>query len=239
MAELKDKNGIPVVRFRRLTSTSDYAKSQKEKGQDLLVFADSQKKGRGREGRSFSSKKGGLYLSWLHFPQGLPAKDGFFLVSKMSVAVCKTLESYGIKPAIKWPNDVLVDGKKICGILTENTLSGDKISCAIVGVGINVNNRLERVLRPIATSLRTEIGKKIPLKKVEEKLIENLTLPFDKADYFARLGCLGEVEIIENGTRFAAFAEGVDDEGLLIVTIDGKKEKKSAAEISLRAKGNR
>ena len=237
MYELNRQKEIPVVRFKRLSSTSDYAKERQADGKEMFVVAQTQTKGRGREGRTFSSKRGGLYMSWLCFPQDLLAKEGFFLVSKMAVAVCKTLEDYGLSPTIKWPNDVLIDGKKICGILTENLLMGNRIYSAIIGVGLNVYNRLERELRPIATTLRQESGKKIPVAEVENKLLEYIKSPFEKEEYYARLGCLGEVEIIENGVRSSVIAEGVDDEGLLVVVKEGKREKKSSAEISLRMKG--
>ena len=231
---MNEKKRIPVRHFCRLASTNDYAKRLKGKEKDRIIVALSQTKGRGREGRTFSSGKGGLYMTWLHFPKDLPAKNAFTLVQKAAVAVCKTVESYGVKAEIKWPNDVLVDGKKICGVLTENALKGDKIFSSIIGVGLNVNNRLEEVLQPVAITLQEATGKKIPVREVEKRLIVNLLKDVQKEEYFSRLGYLGEVCILEGEKTYPAYAEGVSDEGLLLLTVDGERVYKSAAEISLR-----
>lgn len=235
---MKEEKLIPTRRFWRISSTYDYAKSQREKGKELFIVAKTQSKGRGRNERAFSSKLGGLYLTWLHYPEDLPSRRAFTLVQRGAVAVCKTLESYGVTPTIKWPNDVLVDGKKICGILTENTLRGEKIACSVIGVGVNVNNRLEEELQAIATTLKEVIGKKVAIGEFEKRLKKNLLSGIDEADYFDRLGCLGEVEIVENGVAYPAIAEGVDEDGLLVVTVEGRRQKKSAAEISLRQRKN-
>ena len=232
--ETKRIKRIPVYRFFRVKSTFDYAKSKKDKGKDLFVVATTQSQGRGRNGRVFSSTRGGLYLTWLHFPQNLSAQNAFCLIRQAAVAVCKTLESYGVSPTIKWPNDILVNGKKIGGILTENTLKGGLIASSLIGIGVNIHNRLEEELRPIATTLQEVISKKIPVREVEKTLRKNLYLPYAKEAYFARLSYLGEVEIVEGEKRYPAFAEGVDEEGLLMVVVDGVRQKKSAAEISLR-----
>lgn len=68
-------------------------------------------------------------------------------MANASVAVCRTLENYGLTAEIKWPNDVYVQGKKICGILIENVFSGDRISSSVVGIGVNVNNSLPEELK--------------------------------------------------------------------------------------------
>ncbi len=229
------KKQYKTMRFSFLNSTMDYAKTLSGE-EDVFVVAGCQRQGRGRDGRTFSSQKGGLYLTFRHCPKQMPAKESFWLVSRAAVAVCKTLEGYGLQPVIKWPNDVLVGGKKICGILTENTVKGNQIACAYIGIGLNVRNALEEELLPIATSIFLETGKKISVKKVLLALQKNLLSPFEREEYYARLGCLGDVEIVEKDKRYSAFAIGVDEEGLLVVTVDGRKEKKSAAEISLRPK---
>ena len=233
---MKESKTIPTRRFFRLKSTFDYAKSKRKDGKEMFIVAKTQSRGRGRNERSFSSKKGGLYFTWLHYPQNLSSKSAFLLIRQAAVAVCKTIECYGVQPTIKWPNDVLVGGKKVSGILTENTLRGDLISSSVVGIGINIHNLLEEDLRPIATTLQEVIGKKIPVRDVEEKLKKNLLLPVAAEEYYARLSHLGKVEIIEGENRYSAYAEGVDEEGLLVVLVDGVRHKKSAAEISLRQK---
>ena len=148
-----------IERFDEIASTNDCLKEKRAEGIDRIAIAKAQPGGRGTKGRSFSSNVGGLYLSALRFYENLSAKDGFKIMAGAAVAVCKTLKNAGVEPCVKWPNDVHVNGKKICGILIENTLSGDKISSSIVGVGINVSNRLPEELKEIATTLNMETGK--------------------------------------------------------------------------------
>lgn len=237
MAVLKRKKTPPTVRFFKISSTSDTAKTLRAAGRETFVVAACQITGRGRNARSFSSEKGGLYLSYLCFPEKLSAKKAFGLIASAAVAVCKTLERFSLHPTIKWPNDVYVSGKKICGILTENTLTDGYVKDSVIGVGVNVNNRLDDSLAEIATTMRAELGKRVCLRKVEKLLKEQLLLSTSMDEYFAHLGYLGEVELLEGGKRYAAFAEKVDEDGGLVVVVNGQRQKKTAAEISLRMKG--
>ena len=140
---------MKILEFDTLPSTNDYAKSHTNEG-DIIVIAKSQSKGRGSKNRSFHSGMGGLYLTKLTNYQAFPAKDVFQILRNTSIAVCKTLEEFGLTPAIKWPNDIYVQNKKICGILIENTFSGAFLARSIVGIGLNVNNRLPDELQTIA-----------------------------------------------------------------------------------------
>lgn len=130
------------IDLKETTSTNEVAKSLRERGENLVVTAFRQTGGKGTKGRSFSSAAGGVYFTRLTFYENFPASDAFLIMASASVAVCRTLEKYGFEAEIKWPNDVYVHGKKICGILIENTFSGNKISCSVVGIGLNVNNEL-------------------------------------------------------------------------------------------------
>jgi BirA family biotin operon repressor/biotin-[acetyl-CoA-carboxylase] ligase len=152
-----------------------------------------------------------------------------------AVAVCETLRFYGVKPTIKWANDVFVDGKKICGILIENTLSGSKISSSIVGVGLNVNTTFQGELAPIATSMFLATGKTFSVEEVTEKLVEELFKVHTMDDYRAYLGLMGErVTLLLGDERVPATLLSVDDAGRLVAEIDGERRVFSSAEVSVR-----
>ena len=114
---------IKIKKFSRIVSTQEYADKMKKYGENLIVTAGKQSGGKGTKGRSFSSEKGGVYLSSLLYYPNFPAEKSFLIMAGTCAAVCRTLEEGGLQAKIKWPNDVFVNGKKICGILTENTFS--------------------------------------------------------------------------------------------------------------------
>ena len=230
--ELKTK----IIRLDNAFSTNDIAKDLKKEGEDVFVVAKRQSGGRGTKGRSFSSKEGGLYFSRLIFPKNLPAKNAFTLMQGAAASVCQTLISLGLAPVIKWPNDIYVNGKKICGILIENSLSGDRIHASIIGVGLNVNNELPAELKEIATTVRKETGEIHSLSAVEEKLFSLMETEEIYQSYTSYLGFLGErvMLVFADGTEREAVLLGVDEVGALLVQTATGEEKFFAAEVSLR-----
>ena len=224
-----------IQRFESIASTNDYAKSKRDEGQNLLVIAASQTGGRGTKGRSFSSTKGGLYLSKLSFYENFPAKDAFKIMQTAAAAVCETLASFGLSPKIKWANDVFVNGKKICGILIENTFSGANIASSVVGIGLNVYNELPEELKNIATTIQKETGKTFPIEEVEKRLVAFLADENTYKKYDGYLGWLGEtVEMLSGEERLFAKLLSVDETGGLWVETDGEKRRFTSAEISLK-----
>lgn len=224
-----------IQRFESIASTNDYAKSKRSEGQNLLVIAASQTGGRGTKGRSFSSTKGGLYLSKLSFYENFPAKDAFKIMQTAAAAVCETLASFGLSPKIKWANDVFVNGKKICGILIENTFSGANIASSVVGIGLNVYNELPEELKNIATTMQKETGKTFPIEEVEKRLVAFLADENTYKKYDGYLGWLGEtVEMLSGEERLFAKLLSVDETGGLWVETDGEKRRFTSAEISLK-----
>lgn len=103
---------IKIKKFSRIVSTQEYADQMKKYGENLIVTAGKQSGGKGTKGRSFSSEKGGVYLSSLLYYPNFPAEKSFLIMAGTCAAVCRTLEEGGLQAKIKWPNDVFVNGKK-------------------------------------------------------------------------------------------------------------------------------
>lgn len=231
---MNGKYEMKIVRFEEISSTNDYVKEQKKHGENLIVIAKRQTGGKGTKGRSFSSNEGGVYLTKLVFYKNFPAEKVFLVMARTAVAVCKTLESFGLNPVIKWANDVFVNGRKICGILIENSFSGKEISSSIIGVGLNVNNPLPEELSNIAISMREVMGERQDFDLVEQRLIENLNQPYEMSEYRSRVGYLNkEVTLIEGENSVRAIPLSVGDDGALTVSVDGVIRKVFAGEVSL------
>ncbi len=225
-----------IQRFETLPSTNDYAKEKRAEGQNLIIIAKEQSGGRGTKGRSFSSARGGVYLSALSFYEDLPAKHAFRIMQNAAVSVCETLSSFGVTPQIKWPNDILVNGKKICGILIENTFSGSNVRSSIVGIGLNVCNDLPQDLQEIATTLAKETGKKIAVSKVEKRLLKHLQNACLFKRYPQYVGFIGKRVSLVCGTETIEVKMlGVDEEGNLLAETKEGEKKFSSAEVSLRS----
>ncbi len=224
-----------IIRLEETDSTNIYAKSLRKYKEDAVVTAKRQTGGLGTKGRSFASAEGGVYMTRLFFYENFPAGDAFRIMADASVAVCRTLENFGLAPKIKWPNDVYVEERKICGILIENTFSGDRIVSSVVGMGINVNNVLPEELRKVAISMREAAGHAFDPDAVEKTLVEETGKRFPMEEYLRRVGFLDRpVFLIRNGERSPARALSVDERGGLLVEIGGKTERVTAAEVSLR-----
>ncbi len=213
-------------------STNELAEQKRGENTDYIFLAKRQTGGRGTKGRAFSSEEGGVYLTALTHRESLPASRAFEVMAGAAVAVCKTLEYYGLQPKIKWPNDILVQGKKICGILIENTLSGGKIACSIVGIGLNVCNPLPKELEHIATSVLLAGGQVTPVEEVARRLVAELARPITMSEYRRYLGLMGKrVTLVMGEARVPATLLSVTDEGGLCVEMSGEKRVLSSAEV--------
>ena len=200
-------------RFDCIPSTQDFLREKRALGENAVAVARKQSGGKGTKGRSFESREGGLWLSILLFDEGVPAQDGFLMMARSAVAVCKTLEDYGLQPKIKWANDVLVAGKKICGVLTENVCRGNFI----------------------ATTLHKETGVEYDLQEVEERLLSHFFAPFAFSEYAERLAFLGEeIAFCVGEEEFAATLVGVNERGELLLEKDGRAARYAYGEISLK-----
>lgn len=225
---------MKIIELAEVDSTNEYIK-RADFNCDTAVVARKQTAGRGTKGRSFISDEGGLYISVVRFYNDFCADDAFKIMVNHCVAVCRTIESFGIKPVIRWANDVLVEGKKICGTLIENTLQGNKITRSIVGMGINVCNEFPDELKDIATSITQHVCAKPTVNEVKNRLLKNLENDYSVQDYKSYIDWFGTtVKLLENGQTREAIALDVSPNGRLIVKSGGTIFEINSAEVSLR-----
>lgn len=227
---------MKIIELEEVDSTNEYCK-RIDCGEDIIAVAHRQSAGRGTKGRSFVSDEGGLYLSIMRHYKNFRAENAFKIMVNSCVAVCKTLETFGVRPQIRWANDVLADGKKICGTLIENTFSCGNISRSIVGIGININNKIPRYLRHIAGAIAKITGKYTPIKEVFDILVKNLEKEYSIDDYKSYMDWLGgKVLIKTEDNEVEVEALDITSTGLLKVNWGGNMLEISSAEVSLRLK---
>lgn len=214
-----------------------------------VVIADRQSSGRGRLGRSFFSPAGsGIYMSVLHKPS-FDAEKATLVTTAVSVAVCRAIEKVsGKKPLIKWVNDLYLDGKKICGILTEairGAVSG-KIEYIVIGIGINcAKSEFPDDIKNIAGSIcenaedisRNELAAEI-IREIKDIDVAVESREFIE-EYKRRSIVLGKDIRILGQTERKATAVDIDENGGLVVRLWGGETKiLSSGEISIRLSGN-
>lgn len=167
---------MKIIKFEKIDSTQKKAKEliKKRERPWTVILAEEQTQGIGRKGNFWYSPKGGLYFS-LILPN-LKIENLQILTFLAAFTVAKVLkEEFSLEPLIKLPNDVLVNGKKICGILTENLIFGKKIKRSVMGIGLNTNiEKFPSELENLATSLEIELKKMVDNKEILKKIIEGL-----------------------------------------------------------------
>ncbi len=168
--------GQQVVCLDSVSSTNDAAKRQAREGapEGTLVVAEEQTAGRGRQGRRWIAPAGSSLLTSLVFRPSFPPAGLPHLLMASGLAVAQAIEgSTGLQVRLKWPNDILLGGKKAGGILIESGLTGETIDYAVVGIGLNVNLDVAQVPEIVAsaTSLSQELGRRIPRLKVLHSLL--------------------------------------------------------------------
>jgi BirA family biotin operon repressor/biotin-[acetyl-CoA-carboxylase] ligase len=238
--------GQRVIYYPSLTSTMDVAKREAQQGaaEGTIIIADEQTAGKGRMKRLWLSPRGTIALSVILYPDVayLPS-----LVMLASLATVHSIEAVtSLEAQVKWPNDVLIRGKKVCGILVESELRRDIVNYAIVGIGVNVNLRLADFpeILPIATSLSDELGREVSrLELIRRLLVEierlYLALPAGGSIYEEwrdKLVTLGRRVSVNWGiTSYEGIAESVASDGsLLLRHSDGSLTKIMAGDITLR-----
>ena len=229
------------------TKIKELAKGGAEHG--TVVVADKQTAGKGRRGRTWESPAGtNLYFSILLRPI-FAAEKAPMLTLVMAYSTAKVIrEHLHMSVEIKWPNDLVLSKKKICGILTEMTLKQTEIDFVVIGTGINVNlTEFPKELQDKATSLYLEKGELIERKELLEKVLEEFwrqykvfedvqDLSFLQKEYNEMLvNCGREVCVLEPGNEYAAKARGINQTGeLLVMKEDGSETAVYAGEVSVR-----
>ena len=222
--------------FESVSSTNDKAMEFAGKGQyNLVVTAKKQEKGRGRFGRDWSSGLGGLYMTILLKEKNISMVK--YLTFIASIAVAKSIIDFcNLKAEVKWPNDVLVNDRKVCGILTE-TISG-KENYAMVGIGVNANNnKFPASVKNKATSLKLETNKAYSLEKLGKSIIaifSSLYHYYENKNYKKIIGLwknyshtLGKrLKAKTLNGDFVGKAVDVDDECSLVLRLDDGSVKK-------------
>jgi len=175
--------GTKLSHFPELDSTNDYAANLLAKSKPIegtVVITDNQVSGKGQYGRKWSSAPGqNLTLSVILYPN-ITAETQFDLNILASLAVCKTLkEQSSINALVKWPNDIYVKDRKVCGILIKNNLVGKTISQTIIGIGINVNQQQFDPIIPNPTSVIMETGAITDLLGMREQLFKAMDQYYD------------------------------------------------------------
>ena len=215
------------------SSTNDEIKRYLAGGEDIILCARRQTGGKGTKGRSFLSEEGGVYLSALFFYEHFPAERAFEIMAHAAVSVCRTAVSFGAEPEIKWPNDVLIGGKKLAGILIENILRGDTLHASVIGIGLNVTNDVS-ALGGIATTLAAATGQRISVSAARDELIKRLREKDDFSEYLSFVRFLGkEILVTEGERRYSAVPRRILSDGRLEIEENGRIRVLSSAEISL------
>jgi len=150
--------GKKIFQFETIDSTNDYAKKiALEELDGTLIISEEQTKGRGRVGRQWYSKSGeGIWMSIILKPDMIPQKAPFITLIA-GASIVKALNKLGVKTFIKWPNDIIINNKKVAGILTELSAEVDKINYIVLGIGINTKTiKFSQEISEIATSLYRE-----------------------------------------------------------------------------------
>lgn len=227
------ENEFTIECLKKVDSTNTYIeKKYLKKRKPAVVRADMQTGGMGTKGRSFISAPGGLYFSRLVFYDFLPVERSFEIMTGYAVAVVKTLHAFDIDAKIKWPNDILVNGKKICGILIKNGFRGDFVDYSLTGVGINVNNPIAPEISDIAISMQEVAGKTFDIDSVFFTFLKNAGERVSIDEYKSYSAVQGRrVQVVRGDETFEAMVADISDDGRLVLE---NGEKLSAAELDLK-----
>ena len=242
--------GRDIRVFERTTSTNDVVERLARDGvkEGVVVFAESQTKGRGRLGRKWIRRaQGPLVFNFV--AAGLRPQETTQLTVASATALRRAIQSEtSLQPEIKWPNDILVGGKKVAGILTELSAELDRVRHVILGIGVDVNlgvGEFPPELRRLATSLKIESGRAISRPELAASILRELDSDYARIsagkftavadEWEARCATIGkDVTIQIGGRKIHGRAESLDDDGALLVrTEHGHMERITGGDVTL------
>lgn len=246
--------GRNIIHFDSIESTNSIAKKlgDSDEANGSIVISEEQTNGRGRLGRSWiSPKHKGIWMSILLKPNLNPV-DAVNLTQTAAAAVVKATEELGIKTLVKWPNDIVISNKKVCGILTEMNAELTKINYVVVGLGINVNIdewSFPEDIKDTGTSLKIQTGSSINRQELTARILNNFEKLYtkftDENNIEASINICREnsavigkdVMIINREKCIEAHVIDIDNKGRLLVKYaDGRLDNIISGEISIRGK---
>jgi BirA family transcriptional regulator, biotin operon repressor / biotin---[acetyl-CoA-carboxylase] ligase len=224
---------LKIVHYRRLrsTNTTAYRLAQQSATEWTVVVADAQTKGRGRRGRRWKSPKGGLWFSILLRPN-VPSPKLPLLQFLAAVATRQALEDEtGLSVKLKWPNDLVLGNAKLGGILIESKTLADRISFAILGIGLNINQSKAQ-LPPEAISLRLVSGKQHDLRLLLRAILDQMRSSYDDLDNPSKImedwwrNCVHRplrVQVTVSKDAVTGVSRAIDEDGSLVIETDDHK----------------
>jgi BirA family biotin operon repressor/biotin-[acetyl-CoA-carboxylase] ligase len=224
--------------FLEVSSTMDAARelAKNGAGEGTIVIAEAQTRGRGRLSREWISPAGGIYFTIVLRPRISPAYAPKINLMA-SVAVAATIRKlFELKAELKWPNDVLIEGRKVCGILAEMDAEMDAVNFVNIGIGINANNSIPQFERKV-TSLKSELGREISRKELLSALLteieqwQPLLMDADLLEEWKKLSVTlnKDVRILAPGEVIVGKAIDIDTTGSLIIKAKNGSVKKAMA----------
>lgn len=238
IAKSLKQNGIdiPVLVEEVVSTNTEVKKLYPDLNREFLFVAPRQISGRGRLDRVFVSGYGGVYMTLCYKPTKMFVADSLKAVLLTGLAVAKVLKKYTDDVVIKWPNDVFVCGKKICGILLESVVTENMTEAIFLGIGVNITNEIPLELQNKVTSLKLE---NIPTFPREQYICEIITLLYEMLELYQNEGFAPfikeycdlsmsinhNVTINCNGVIKKGFGVGLSEEGYLLLECDDKVEK--------------
>lgn len=218
---------MEILSFEVLPSTNTYAYEHFDTLKDgQIILAKTQTAGRGRLKRVWLSQEGGLYFSLVVKPQNFKIDFLGSLTQAMALSVCKTLQNLKAPAVLKWPNDILCEGKKICGILSQAVFKEGTLAGVVIGVGVNIAQSKIDSPKP-AVSL-----KMLGIKAEKEEVLKNIYQRFER--YYPKVCVSGfkaikeeflnnfpfinkEIKIVVDNKDFCGICRGLDDKGQLLL----------------------
>lgn len=246
-----ERMGRQIRYFSRIDSTNQYAKRIAEEGapDGTLIIADEQTAGKGRSGRTWVTPPAEAIAFTLLLRPKLSPDRISMVTLVMGLAVTNAVNSlYGVSAGIKWPNDVVMKGRKLCGILTEMSAEVRQVNYIVIGVGINANlTSFPEEIREIATSLKLELGRDINRAELIARVMTEFERLYAEFEAQGDLGavmqeynelCLNagsKVRVLDPNGEYTGTSRGINSMGeLLVETEDGKMQEVYAGEVSVR-----